>query len=131
MGLLNRLKRSLKFWWKPFWEQDYSYEVVLYGEFPLFIINKGRYSGNSFYFEEILIKDDKSLDFALVKVKGKTPNKIAKEIFNDYMARVIDRHNQLHREVLNDNTEDSRTDYFEEPVDERRVCPPSTSISKE
>ena len=136
MGLLNHLIQSLKFWWNPRWEQDYSYKVLA-GDPPLFLVTRGKYAGYTFMFTDVKLRDADDgtgqgvLDFLVTHHCGETPREIVREIFMDFMKRAIDRHNQLHREVINDQTEDSGTDYFEEPADERRVRPPRTSVPKE
>jgi hypothetical protein len=138
MALLKNLKQSLKFWWKPTWEQDYSYVVEANPtKDPVFRITRGKYRGVSFTLKDIIMKDaddgsgDGIVEFSADFISGHAPKDIVCAILQDMLMRAIERQKQLKREVLDDRTEDGGMDYFEEPVDERRVCPPSSSLPKE
>jgi len=137
MGLLSQLTEKLRFWWNPRWELNYSYEIHMYGKDPLFTITRGKYKNHRFFFTNVSLRDAEDgsgegiLTFDIRHQNGTTPRKVTDEILTDFTKHVIDNYNELHREVLHDKTEDTGTDYFEEPVDERRVRPPRTSVPKE
>lgn len=138
MVLLSNLKQKIKFWWRPHWELNYSYVVDSKSrEEPVtFRITRGKYCGVTFTLEDIRLNDAEDGSGGIVSFEsnfifGKAPKDIVVAIFQDALMRAIDNSNQLHREVLNDRSEDCELDYFEELVDERRVCPPSSSIHKE
>lgn len=56
--------------------------------------------------------------------------KIAVQIFEDEYKNALDNYNRLKREVLNDETDEFGTDYFEESITQRNIYKKGSAISK-
>lgn len=127
MDLLNRILEKFD----PRWEIGRTFNVIDRGGRIHIVITKGWHRSKEFTFREFTFQDDNSVDVVVDHVIGVTPRRVTEAIFQVLLMNAIDNYNELHREILNDNTEDCGTNYFEEPVDERRVRPPSATVSKE
>lgn len=138
MGLLN----NLKFWWKPWWTFRDSYTVVDHpiepeGEmYYAFLITRGKFRGNKFVLSHIELtgvpdSEEGNLAFDVEHINGYTHRDVVHAVVLDFLKWSIDNYNETHKAVLSDDSEDNRTNYIEEPVNERRVCSTCPTVSKE